>query len=321
MKGTHYAWPEQGVARLSDARVLTVHGWCVVPEDVFLGDFCFGGNSRDSRVYHLTFHDKPRWLKGVTLNLCSAHSAVNFCHWLLDAVGRLELFERCGFNYDAVDQILLPIFPGTTAAWVLQHLRLPPHKLIHPSEKDQFHCETLLQPSYPGTPATYSPWVVNFYRRHFPAERREPPRLVYFQRKGKRGLTNAAEVEEELNRWGFESFDPAGQIDLSTQLADVTHIVGVHGAGLANLVFCRPGTRVLELMPSDTPWRFYYSLCSSGQMPYGVVVGKSLRERRNTIDLPTNAPFTVPLEELREAISALLSRGGAHDIPVVPRQS
>ena len=305
--GTGYNWPEAGVARLRDARVVTVHGWCVAPHDTFLGDFSFGGNRRNSFVYSLTIHRAPKPLKGVTLNLCSAHAATNFCHWLLDAVSRLELFHQCGFRFEEVDQILVPHFPGATAAWVLANLDLPKSKLIFPAVRDQFLCETLLQPSYPGFVASYPPWVVDFYRRHFPAPQVEQKRLLYIPRKGKRGLVNEAVVEEELRKRGFETFEPAGQTDLHVKLADVSHIVGVHGAALANLVFCRPGTRVLELLPSDTPWPFYFSLCSSGNMPYGVIIGKSLRERKRKIEVPTNAPLSVPLNELRRALDVLLS--------------
>jgi capsular polysaccharide biosynthesis protein len=258
-------------------------------------------------VYQLFTQQKPRRLTGVTLNLCSAHAAVNFCHWLLDAMGRLELFRRCGYTFDQVDRILVPKFSGPTPEWVLQRLRLPPEKMIHPGGREQFLCETLLQPSFPGTAACYPPWLVEFYRRHFPAERTAPPRRLYIERKGKRGLTNAAEVREELGRRGFTPFDPAGQTDLSVQFADVTHIVGVHGASLANLVFCQPGTRVLELMPSDLVSRFYCSLCASAQLPYGVLIGKSLHERRRESDRPTHSPFTVPLDQFREALDVLLS--------------
>ena len=105
---------------------------------------------------------------------------------------------------------------------------------------------------------------------------------------------------------GFEAFEPAGKSNLHLILADVSHIVGIHGAALTNLVFCRPGTRVLELLPSDMPWRHFYSLCSSGGMPYGVVLGKSLRERRSLASAATNAPFNVPLGELRSALAELL---------------
>lgn len=91
------------------------------------------------------------------------------------------------------------------------------------------------------------------------------------------------------------------------RLASVTHVVGLHGAALANLVFCPPGTRVLELLPSDMPYRYFYSLCRSAGMPYGVVMGRSLRERRFRVQKATHAAFKVALEELRPALDALVS--------------
>ncbi len=308
--GSHFDWPEQGIARLDHARVISMHGWCVAPRDTFLGDFCFGGNRRTSFVYSLTVHHRPRPLAGVTLNLCSAHGATNFCHWLIDCVARLELFERAGMSLGSVDHVLLPAFPGATAAWVLASLGLPGEKLIHPAPRDQFLCETLLQPSYPGVLGYYPPWVAEFYRRRFPAPEVARHRRVYLLRRGKRGLLNAPEVEAELVRAGFEAFDPAGQTDLHVKLADVSHVIGVHGAALANLVFCRPGTRVLELLPSDLRAPYYYSLCGSAGMPYGVIVGKSTRERRREdIDLPTHSPFQVRLDELAAAVAALVAQG------------
>jgi capsular polysaccharide biosynthesis protein len=45
-------------------------------------------------------------------------------------------------------------------------------------------------------------------------------------------------------------------LPLLTQIrwfAEARAVVGLHGAGLANLAFCRPRTRVVELVP--TAWR------------------------------------------------------------------
>lgn len=305
--GSHYDWPEQGVAKIQGGRVVSMHGWCVAPKDTLLGDFCFGGNRRTSFVYSLTLNRRPRFLKGVTLNLCSAHAAINFCHWMFDSMSRLELFERAGYTFDDVDHILMPNFPGRTTAWVRERLQLPVEKIIHPGPRDQFTCETLLQPSFPGFIASYPPWVIDFYRRHFPAPTVTPTRKIYIARRGKRGLANEAEVESELQRRGFELFDPAYQTDLHLQLADVSHVVGVHGAAMANLVFCPRTTRVLELMPSDMSSRYYYSLCDSAGMSYGVVFGRSLRERRTKFDRPTQSPFHVDLDELRQALDILLT--------------
>lgn len=307
-EGARFNWPAQGVARIDAARVISHHGWCIASKDTFLGDFALGGNFRSSAVYRLTLHEAPRRLAGVTLNLCSAPAAVNFCHWMLDAVGRVALLAPAGISPAAVDHILLPKFPGRTAGWILARLNLPADKVIHPGKRDQFLCEQLLQPSYPGSAANYPPWLVDFYRELFP-----PPdaprgrRRIYVARRGARCVRNRSEVEAELVRQGFELFEPAGKTDLHLELADVSHVVGVHGAALANLVFCRPGTRVLELLPSDMRHAYYYSLCASGDMPYGLVVGKSLRERWTRWDLPTQSDFTVPVDELRAALEVLTS--------------
>jgi len=311
-EGRRFNWIEQGIARIKDARVISVHGWCVAPKDTFLGDFCLDGNRRTSFVYSLTLHRAPRWLDGVTLNLCSAHGAINFCHWLLDSLSRLELVERAGISFAEIDHILLPRFPGKTAEWILATLKLPREKLIHPDQRDQFRCATLLQPSFPGYVASYPPWVVAFYRRHFPAPKLKRTRRIYIPRRGMRGLTNDAEVEAELRTLGFEPFEPAHQTDLHLKLADVSHVVGVHGAGMANLVFCQPGTRVLELLPSDLRNPYYYTLCNSADMPYGVILGKSTKERRREIDVPTQSPFTVRIDELKAATAVLLGNEVQH---------
>ncbi|HTO03358.1 MAG TPA: glycosyltransferase family 61 protein [Opitutus sp.] len=310
LKGRRFAWPEQGVALLNEARVISSDGWCVDKEDTFIGDFCFRGNGRSSSVYALKLPHAPQVLPGVTLNLCSQHAAINFCHWALDAVARLELVDRAGLARESIDHVLLPRFPGATADWILASLGIPAEKLIHPGRRDQYRCERLVQPSYPGEVESYPPWVVEFYRRNFPAPAvSSPGRKLYFPRRGKRRLANETEVEAELMKHGFEAFEPAGKTDLHVQLADVSHVVGIHGAALTNLIFCRTGTRVLELLPSDMPWRHFYSLCSSAGMPYGVVLGKSIRERRSLASAATDTPFHLPIAELRAALAELLSDG------------
>ena len=75
-----------------------------------------------------------------------------------------------------------------------------------------------------------------------------------------RPLLNEAELSEALAAIGVEIFAP-GQHPLSTQAAIFASsrvVIGGHGAGLANIVFCRPGTIVLELMPEYCLCELYY---------------------------------------------------------------
>lgn len=68
-----------------------------------------------------------------------------------------------------------------------------------------------------------------------------------------RTICNEDEVQRAMESKGFKVVEPAKmrlheQID-AFQNADV--IVSPHGSTFANLVFCRPGTRVLDLMPDS----------------------------------------------------------------------
>jgi capsular polysaccharide biosynthesis protein len=58
---------------------------------------------------------------------------------------------------------------------------------------------------------------------------------------------------------GFIAFDP-GAVPLPEIVPLLQHakqVVSVHGAGLANVLFCRPGTRVFEIR---SPWGAWRSL-------------------------------------------------------------
>jgi capsular polysaccharide biosynthesis protein len=76
---------------------------------------------------------------------------------------------------------------------------------------------------------------------------------IYVSRLGdkhRRAVGEAALVEG-LRRRGFAIVTPA-EMDLAEQIRvfrGARLVVGPHGAGLANVAFCRPGTAVYELMP------------------------------------------------------------------------
>lgn len=56
-----------------------------------------------------------------------------------------------------------------------------------------------------------------------------------------------------LEHYGFEIVDPGGlPFDQQARIfAESTHVVGLHGAALANLLFCAPGTKVIEVFPRN----------------------------------------------------------------------
>jgi hypothetical protein len=80
------------------------------------------------------------------------------------------------------------------------------------------------------------------------------PRKVFLSRGGhdqRRRLRNRGAVEAAMAMMGFAVIQP-DQLSFAEQIAalsDARLVVGESGAAMANLGFCRPGTKVLEIQP------------------------------------------------------------------------
>lgn len=72
-----------------------------------------------------------------------------------------------------------------------------------------------------------------------------------------RDFTNTDELLIAMLRAGFVALEPgrARIEEIAGLLARAETVVSLHGAGLGNLVFCRPGTRVFELRSHAGNWR------------------------------------------------------------------
>jgi hypothetical protein len=127
-------------------------------------------------------------------------------------------------------------------------------------------------------------------------------RLIYIKRTTTRRVANAEAVEDQLRRAGFaiyvmEDLRVAEQIELFRHAA---FVIGVHGAALANLVFCPPGTKVIELAPE------------CGYRPFFQLIASELGLVHGVLPCPTHdggffGDVTVPLDRLR-ALRRMLER-------------
>ena len=84
-----------------------------------------------------------------------------------------------------------------------------------------------------------------------------PYRKVYVKRgaTGTRTLVNEPVLLERLMREGYVAIDP-GEMTLREQIAafaGAQRVVGVYGAGMANIAFCPPGSRVGVIAPATMP--------------------------------------------------------------------
>ena len=82
-------------------------------------------------------------------------------------------------------------------------------------------------------------------------------------------------------------------------------IVGAHGAALTNLVFCRPGTRVIELFSPRYVNPCYRDLCVAAGLSYAAVIGDGKDWDLSTRHDEPSAAITVSWSLLEEALEAV----------------
>jgi capsular polysaccharide biosynthesis protein len=296
--------PEIGIGILKNASVLYDHGWVITEDDAYIHDanVKFMDESINPR-YAILRRPKPRVLRGPVLNLTSFQASYNFGHFLLDALSRVHIARTAGLTWSDFETILVPSFKSLDADWMFERLGLPKEKTLTIQRKESVLCETLFQPSFPGVTQDYEPWVGKFHRSLVPDQEQPTDDLYYVPRRAKvRRMKNEDEVEAYLQGRGFRSLNMA---ELSpTQLAGAKVVVGAHGAALTSIAFCKPGTKVVELMPSTHQHLYFLTLGMSCDHDYRLLVCKS--EDHDPKEIYPFADFSVDMEHLRANIDEAL---------------
>ncbi|MCW5735179.1 MAG: glycosyltransferase family 61 protein [Enhydrobacter sp.] len=128
-----------------------------------------------------------------------------------------------------------------------------------------------------------------------------------------RRVVNEAEVSGALSKLGFTIFDSA-QHSVAAQ-AGAFHaaeiIVGAHGAGFANMVYARPGTTVVEIIPEgyDQGVTSYRSLADHFGLRYVPLFAREVLPNRNRC----NSDIAIDVAELVRTVLDLPQ--GASDGP------
>ncbi len=304
-------WPEQGVAILKNARVLDADGWPIAKADTLLVDLATGHGRPEYTAYlskRCRIDDRVR---GRLLNLATCYARENYCHFLLEALPRLELFLRAGFTWDDVDWVIVPEFLGSAREAFFEALGLPLAKVVRAQPGTQYEAEVLFQPSFPGRESFVPPWVVEFYRERLlrPLGVRPQRRRRLYVARRQRGVANDAAVWAWLEARGFERLEPQTWAENIHAFAEAELVVGPHGAGLANVVFCPRGAQLLEFVPGDRPFPDFYSAAAAAGMEYRAMLTSALLPAGKEYErLPSDEPLEIEVGAMAAQVEAMIAR-------------
>lgn len=300
-------FPEMGVLELRNGSAFDPGGWVLAEEGVQLPDHSWFADAWE-RMTIPELRRPPLVLPGVVLNLASDFVDGNWGHFLLDLVPRVQLFRKAGFTWNDVDTIHLspPLTPNRSR--ILEKLGVPLDRCVVAQPGQTVKADCLLATSFPGRARNYPSWAAEFLRTEFGVPLPKPQRRLYIARNSsRRRLINEAEIWPVLERFGFESIDCARRPAIFRDFSEAEVVIGPHGAGLSHLAACGPKTKVLEIVPSDHVYPYYYTLSDSAGLNYGYLVGSSSHRRPAGSWGPSPYDFRVDPEELEEAVRSMVN--------------
>lgn len=224
----------------------------------------------------------------------------NYYHFYNDVLGRLALLRRWPWTADwplLISRRLYdtPYFQGALArSPELQQRRWIVQDDVCVRVDQAIFCKAL--------PHSKSTWDYVRQLLHVPPAPADAPLRIFLTRNRDRGrvLANATEVEAVCRAHGFEIVD-TDILTLDDQIevfAHARYVIGIHGAGLINLLFRAdaPAT-LLELFPPANMPPHYWWLSQHYGFRYDALVGTAGDEQT----------FAIDPDRLRAKICAMLA--------------
>lgn len=193
--------------------------------------------------------------KGVVAAITASNHDAYF-HWLFDLLPRLKILEDFGVKPEKIYLQYHYRFQRET----LELLDMvATSDIINCNDVPLLSASTLIVPCHEVMDGREFPeWVIEFLRNKFlPEVKNIDPHhrtRIYVSRADAlfRRVLNEHEILPILDEYGFTvvKLETLSFQEQVTMFMDAEAVVLPHGSGLANLVFCSKGTRVIELLPS-----------------------------------------------------------------------
>jgi hypothetical protein len=207
-----------------------------------------------------------RKIEGRTFSILSGGaSKVNYWHWLFDSVARFALLEK-KFHLNQINKILVPSLKYKFQRETLEHLGIDLSKCLDTEIYKHISSDEIIATTHPyvfKNPTkdicNMPPWIIFWLRskyKHLIYRNIKFPKKIYIDRSdstttkyGHRILKNEQEIKEFLKKKGFTSIILSNLSfqDQVSLFSNCSYVIGLHGAGFANLIFCNKGVKILEL--------------------------------------------------------------------------
>ena len=246
---------------------------------------------RKNKVFKMRGIVKPKKFKGTVFSLLGGGGAkYYYYHWMIDSLGKLGLLKQSG-RFDKVDYFLVPSYSAKYHKETLSHFGISEDKIINEDSIRHIQADYLMVSSFTQVNFHHPKWVCDFLHNSFTLPRGEKKRetLIYIPRGDaavNRKVLNEAELIEVLKDYGFDIrfLSEMTVPDEAEFFNSAKLVLGAQGSGFTNLVFCEPGTIVVEFFPDKYVRHIDYDICNKMGLEYHYILCPSDGEAFDTIE-------------------------------------
>ena len=234
----------------------------------YRGPFIHNSNIKNNIVFKKGTPRKLKNLNGSVLSLLTGGGGNNnYWHWLFDVLPKLSLYSK-NFDLNDIDYFLLPDHIKKFQIETLDCLNIPKNKRLSSKKFRHIKAKELIITDHPvvisenptkdimNMPIWISQWLkANFLKQVIKNGEKNIKKIYIDRDVGSseqlplRYISNENQVKKYLLKNNFISvkLHELKFIDQVKLFNNAKCIVGLHGGGFANIVFCNPKTKIIEL--------------------------------------------------------------------------
>jgi hypothetical protein len=238
-------------------------------------------------------------LSGSTGIAVTPEAPGNYYHWLIDLLPRVGLLKSCGHPLDRV------LINGIGAHYEQKSLRTLnfPVGRVYVTARDRFLIENAVIPSMDHSSKAIAPWKIDMLRGLRTSRAALPAKRIYVSRKraAVRRIINEDELTGLLRSANFELLELESMTwnEQVAIFAQAEVVLAPHGAALANIAFCEPGSLIAEIGTCTGYKDFYLHLAASAQLRYRFI------EARPRVDAKTDSLRAIENEDMIVDLAAV----------------
>ena len=218
----------------------------------------------------------------------------NYAHFLFDIVPKIKLFSLA-INLKKIDYFYFSKL-NKYQKDIFKIIGINKKKIIDSNKYRHLQCKKIYGVTHPNYfKGTFSyahslmpTWIVYYLKKKFLKYKKSANiiKKVFIDRSDSKlrhcKLINNNEIKNFLKSKGFKIIK-LSNLNFKNQISIFNNaeiIVGPHGAGFANLVFCKKNTKIIELKPKNHPNKVYERISSINKLNYKIIKLKHIKNNK-----------------------------------------